>query len=717
MKNILFSVFFLLAVAGNAQFSADSPVVISEEIAGAAYDIPHIATADSGFYVTWYNETSGYKMYIQYIDPLGNPKWDEPALVTDYPQDSWVSNYSLVSDGTNAYVVFSDTRNGNTDKDIFGYKFNPAGESVWGAAGVELVVADADYDAELGPKAVVLGNGDLVAAWSKMSAAGYTADMQWLAPNGDRRWDNGNSISDGDKRILEPHLVSAGDSLVYVVYFNQDGQYGDREIHVQLIDKTGQNVWDSPVVATNNSGVGMGRAFGVMPAKNNGLYITWYGDPDFNSNNDVFAQHVTIDGSIGFVENGLNLSVNDQMNQTTVSCVGENNDGHPVFMWSEVNGTQSESAVKLQVVGADGTLLLGDQGTTISENHTLKGKGQMQFGQVFFPAQTAQGQPLEMLAYQLDNQTLDTVSMGMNFEEMSSFSNGQFIITDVYANGDISEVRIQNLTHRAEVGAEAVLQETALESFASLGEYRPDSVFYYLEMDRASWEEMIRPMNIYQTLTYLDEPADELGNYRVKVEAANGNFRFYQLGIVQYALADILETESEMYFVHTDSENKVLYVEMQVVKPDSDVDLVLSPGARLRIDTNWDYDYSTLNHKIDSLLNIELKADTSYMAFEIVDYLGDPTDWTLAFVLGSGAIADGAFEATIYPNPASDYLIVESKIKISEIQIISMDGRIQKTCEIHSRKANIPVSGLMKGVYLLKVQGEGNTAYSTFIKQ
>lgn len=716
MKNYLLALFIFIASCLSAQFITDQPVVISENVADATYVLPHIATADSGFYVSWYDESAGYTMYLQFIDPLGNAVWPEPALVTDYPQDSWISDYSLVSDGDNAYIVFSDARNGDTDKDIFAYKFNAQGESLWGVAGVELVVADTDYDLEAAPKATVMGNGDIVFAWSKNDAAGYTVDMQWLSPEGVRKWESGNLISETGFRIFEPNLVAAGDSLVYLIYIHQDGMYGDRQIHVQLIDETGSNIWDSPVIVTLDSGIGMGRTFKVHPSSNNGLYVTWYGDPDFNSANDVFTQHVSIDGALAFADNGLNLSVNDNMNQTTPFCVGENEEGDAVYMWQEVNSNNTQKVVKTQLVNPSGELLFGNAAKIISDSHILLGKGGYKYGQLFVPASIDQGNPLEMLVYNFSTDVVTTTEMNMGFEEMSSFGNGQFVVVDLDIDEEISEVRVQNFTHRAQVGAEAVLHEAGLESFAGIADYHPDSLFYYLEMDRSLLDEFLRPMNIYQTVSLLDEPIDDLGNYRVKVEAANGDFRFYQFSLVEYALADILDVESGMYFVHVDNENKVLYVEMQVIKPDSNVDLVLSPGARLRIDNNWDYDYSILNYKIDSLLG-DFRADTSYMDFEIVDYIGHSTDWILAFVVGSGAITDGVFAGRIYPNPSSDQLFIESPAFIDEITFISLQGKIQKIVTPQASSVCIDITSLPIASYMVKVMQGNRITYSTFIKK
>lgn len=715
MKNILFSAFFLIAPFVNAQFTIDEPVVVSKNITDATYVKPHIAATDSGFYVSWYDESAGYKMYLQFIDPLGNAVWPEPALVTDYPQDSWISNYSLVSDGHNAYIVFSDARNGDTDKDIFAYKFNSDGVSLWGIAGVELVVEQSDYDSELAPKATVLGNGDIVFTWSKTDAAGYTVNMQWLSPDGIRKWESGNLISEAGLRIYEPNLVAAGDSLFYLIYIHQDGMYGNRQIHAQLIDETGENVWDAPIVVTLNSGIGMGRTFTVHPSNNNGLYVTWYGDPDFNSSNDVFTQHISIDGGLSFAENGLNLSVNDNMNQTTPFCVGENEKGEAVYMWQEVNSNNTLKAVKVQLVGAAGELLYGNEAKTVSDSHILSGKGGYKYGKAYMPISSIQGSPLEMLVYNFNTDSTTIVEMNMNFEEMSSFGNGQFVVVDVNTNEEISEVRVQNFTHDAQVGTDAVLHEAGLESFAGIANYQPDSAFYYLELNRLLWDEFARPMNIYQTVSLLDEPVDDLGNYRVKVQAADSTIRYYQFSIVGEPLTSIESALSNLWNT-IDNEAQTLLVEMQIVKDSySDVDLVLSPGARLYIDGIWDAEYNILNQKVDYLIT-DFNGDTAIYPFQITDYENNIANWQLLFFMGGGSISNTAFQGKVYPNPSSDQLFIESSTFIDEIVLLTIDGKVQMSATPCSNFASVDVSELRRGMYILKIKQGGIISHSTFIK-
>lgn len=712
MNKALLISFLLITFFAQAQFNADAPVVISPNDAGAAYAVPHIVAADSGYFVSWYDEHAGYEMYLQYIDPLGNLVWEQPALVTNYPQDSWISDYALVTDGRHAYIFFSDTRNGDTDKDIFGYKFNTAGESLWGEAGIELVVASSDYDAELAPKAVMLGNGNVVSAWTKMDAAGYTVDMQWLRPDGTTLWENGNLIAETGKRIYEPNLVAAGDTLVYLVYIFQDGQYGDRQIYAQLIDPSGQNQWDAPILITTDSGIGMGRSFTVQSAPNNGLIVAWYGDPDFNSVNDVFAQYIELDGTVRYAEGGLNLAVNDALNQTDLQCIGVSPDGHAVFTWQDANANYSVQNVNMQMVDAQGNLLMGAAGKLVLANYITADRGSARFGNAYIPVQAGQSDPLEMLVYDMNTSNSTLTPMNMNWEDISTFGNGQLVVVDIAG----TQVRVQNFTHDAQIGSEAVLNETGLASLADMPHFQPDSLFYFSETDRFGDDEFATPMNIYQTVTYLDEPTQALGNYRVKVQSASNSVRFYQYSIVEQPAAVIENAYSDMFFVTLDTDNQTLLVELQVTKNGfSHIDLTLSPGARLFIDDQWDADYSIFNAKIDSLIDY-FDEDTTIYPFQIVDYENQVANWDLLFHIGGGSVSETQFGGRVYPNPAIDKLHIESVDVIDAITVLSLDGKVLKTVTCAMQAVSVDVSMLQRGMYLLSIEQGLGVSYSTFIK-
>jgi len=70
----------------------------------------------------------------------------------------------------------------------------------------------------------------------------------------------------------------------------------------------------------------------------------------------------------------------------------------------------------------------------------------------------------------------------------------------------------------------------------------------------------------------------------------------------------------------------------------------------------------------------------------------------------------------VYPNPATDNLTIEA-YTISIIQIINIHGQTLLQQQIQQGKTNIDVSGLAKGVYILKSSNNESTGVTRFTKE
>ena len=70
---------------------------------------------------------------------------------------------------------------------------------------------------------------------------------------------------------------------------------------------------------------------------------------------------------------------------------------------------------------------------------------------------------------------------------------------------------------------------------------------------------------------------------------------------------------------------------------------------------------------------------------------------------------------TLYPNPTSDILNIETQQKISKIEIFDLSGKLVKSVE--GKAKNISVSNLTNGMYLIKLYTESGVENSKFIKK
>ena len=63
----------------------------------------------------------------------------------------------------------------------------------------------------------------------------------------------------------------------------------------------------------------------------------------------------------------------------------------------------------------------------------------------------------------------------------------------------------------------------------------------------------------------------------------------------------------------------------------------------------------------------------------------------------------------LYPNPTSDYVIIESNMTIHDIEIYNLSGQlVQQVKQNKSERIQLDVSNLTAGLYLVKISNESN---------
>ncbi|HQN92966.1 MAG TPA: T9SS type A sorting domain-containing protein [Prolixibacteraceae bacterium] len=69
----------------------------------------------------------------------------------------------------------------------------------------------------------------------------------------------------------------------------------------------------------------------------------------------------------------------------------------------------------------------------------------------------------------------------------------------------------------------------------------------------------------------------------------------------------------------------------------------------------------------------------------------------------------------IYPNPASDYLIIDGILAGSKIEVISVNGQIVKSMVANRENETLQLSGIEKGLYMLIVKNENGQIEEKFM--
>lgn len=67
---------------------------------------------------------------------------------------------------------------------------------------------------------------------------------------------------------------------------------------------------------------------------------------------------------------------------------------------------------------------------------------------------------------------------------------------------------------------------------------------------------------------------------------------------------------------------------------------------------------------------------------------------------------DMAFEIALYPNPASNQILIRASSKINRVEVYNITGQVLLSKDINSREISLNVSALKAGTYLVKVSGD-----------
>jgi hypothetical protein len=299
MKNkllFLFPFLFIGWLTVAAQWSADA--MMNTQLSNMAGEqvLPKIAICtDGSYYISWFSsESANYNVRLQRLDKDGYPLWeDNGLLVSDHPQMSWLTDWSLAVDPENyALVTFQDIR--NTDNNPVGYRVSPNGYMMWGEDGIML-----SNLANFEPSPVVCATeaGNAVFAWSSEAVANMEVHLQKVSPTGDLLWGDGLVVAYPGVNVKFPYLFPAGDDHVYLVWHEETGPFWapNRALYVQELDADGNFMWATDLEVYPPSPGGPVITLQMCRDNSGGIVFSWYGN-DQGTHFNCWVQHMDGDG-------------------------------------------------------------------------------------------------------------------------------------------------------------------------------------------------------------------------------------------------------------------------------------------------------------------------------------------------------------------------------------------------------------------------------------
>jgi len=87
----------------------------------------------------------------------------------------------------------------------------------------------------------------------------------------------------------------------------------------------------------------------------------------------------------------------------------------------------------------------------------------------------------------------------------------------------------------------------------------------------------------------------------------------------------------------------------------------------------------------------------------------------------SGVGIETVFPSTIqiYPNPTTDFIIVQNKDnqQINTLEIYSMDGKLVSRNEVNNMECKLSLANLTEGVYFVKVNSQSGVYTQRIVKR
>ena len=362
MKSALyiFTRFFFFCSVILSQWSTDPS---APQSLGNGIQAQAVSTPDGGLYVAWLSD-GNYHVYLQYLNPLGEPQLGQGGIVvSDNQNASWIAVYHLnlgVDHEGNAIISTVDQRTGSV-WEVYAYKVGPDGTMYWGADGLALTSSSVS---NMSPRLAVTDDNSVIVTWTHND---NTVLFQHISSSGTLLWGDGILVTDNDATLISPNPIITSDNNILVQWIRQTGPFwaANSELYLQKYDHDGNPLWNDPVVAAGPVVFPMGNwSQQSLPDANIGNFTAWT-EMSGNVQNSK-TQHTDADGnllwagSVEFSNNSSHFRISPKL------AIAESSQDL-IAVWNESNSGQTQRGVYAQRLDNGGNKLWGSNGTPVIE--------------------------------------------------------------------------------------------------------------------------------------------------------------------------------------------------------------------------------------------------------------------------------------------------------------------------------------------------------------
>jgi hypothetical protein len=314
------------------------------------------------------NDNNG-DIYAQKIDLDGNPQWGTGLSgVEVYTGPTIQKNPRITksSDG-GAFIVWEDGRVNPEKMDIYAQKLNTNGELQWNTDGVAVTSDSGEQQDQLNPRLVGDNSGGTWIIWDDARDGGFpNVDIytQHINASGAAELDAGGKMICDDSGEQFSPLIKFSDGNVFLAWGDGDKEVGANSITLQILDNNGNE--QLPVNGADLYGGICGDARNLELLEDSSVSVAlWEDSRDIGTR--IYAQVINNNGSFGLVENGVPLAASSGLDQLELNAIKDTEANEFGVVWKEIRDNYNYQ-IFAQIMSIDGTLIGPEDGLLLCNN-------------------------------------------------------------------------------------------------------------------------------------------------------------------------------------------------------------------------------------------------------------------------------------------------------------------------------------------------------------
>lgn len=245
-----------------------------------------------------------YDVYAQRINPNGVVQWTANGVVVSTALDDQLTPVVVNAFGGGIFVVWTDFVNApTTGGDIYMQRFNTSGTALLTANGVAVCSTTA---VQRNPKAVYGGSSDVLITWEDFRGGNFDIYAQRVTSAGAQWTTNGVAVSATTGEQAAPVILGLGGTAGAVIAW-RDKRGADFDIYAQMITSAGLVQWTANGVPVT-SATGDQEAPALVIDEMGDAFVLAWTDWRAGLSSDIYAQRINGSGVVQWAADGVAVS-------------------------------------------------------------------------------------------------------------------------------------------------------------------------------------------------------------------------------------------------------------------------------------------------------------------------------------------------------------------------------------------------------------------------